>query len=127
MSLSDVGIGLTAGTITNLYDLAVPVRPPLVHYRPGTFESENMDGLVEDIGSPRAELRWDYITLAERDSLRTILTAKSARVYVRIPTTENGDEYKDFYTIAVWPEEDRSMITVRRDFIILLKNMVEVI
>jgi len=127
MSLSAVGIGLTVETITNLYDLAVPVRPPLVHYEPGTDEVENMDGLVEDIGSPRAELRWDYITRTERDSLRTILGAKSTRVFVHIPTTENGDEYKDFSAIAVWPKEDRSLITIRRDFVILLKNMVEVV
>jgi len=127
MALSEVGIGLTADTVTNLYDMAVPVRPPLVHYRPGSFDSENMDGLVEDIGSPRAELRWDYLPIAERDSLRLLCPTKSARLYVNIPTTENGDEYKVFSAIAVWPEEDRSLIKVRRDFVIMLKNMVEVV
>ncbi len=127
MALSDIEIGLTVGTLTNLYDLAVPVRPPLVHYEPGTIEVENMDGMVEDNGSPRAELRWSYIQRAERDSLRTILTTKSTRAYFHIPTTENGDEYKTFYAIAVWPKEDRELITMRRDFVILLKNMVEVV
>lgn len=125
MSLSQVSIGSTS-TVTNLYDLAVPVRPPLVHYRPGSAEAENMDGLVEDIGSPQCELRWEYIPRAERDSLRSYCPGKSARVYWQVPTTDNADEYKKFSCVMVWPEEDRELITFRRDFVILLKNMVEV-
>jgi hypothetical protein len=127
MALSQISIGLTAGTLVNLYNLTAPVRPPLVHYNPGTEIGENMNGLVEDLGSPQADLVWDYIPRIERDSLRIFCTGKSAIVYVYIPTTDNQDEYKTFRAIMVWPEEDRELILYRRDFSIHLKNMIEVI
>lgn len=126
MSLSQISIGSAADALVNLYDLTVPVRPPLVDYAPGTIEQENMDGEVEDLGSPTAELRWNYLPRTERDSLRTILPTKSTRIYVYIPTTENGDEYKTYHCIAVWPRENRELVTVRTDFVIKLKNLVEV-
>jgi hypothetical protein len=75
----------------------------------GRHDEPLVSGQVRGIGFPQATWRWDVITVAERDKLRTFCTGVSANVYIRTRTMDTADSYAYFSAIMVWDvlEEER--------------------
>lgn len=78
---------------------------------------------VKGLGRPQASWHWDFMSLADRNILKTYIQGRSATVYIR--TRTDDDTYANFLCTAIWPDEEEKDAGRRLDFTIEFINMVE--
>lgn len=64
------------------------------------------DGGVRGGGWRKAMWRWQFLTQAQRDALRTYCTGASADVYIKTRTVDNSDAYVIYSAKMIWPGPD---------------------
>lgn len=112
--------------LTNVESLSPAVSPPKGNYSPFSTYDDLGNGRLGGYGRPTIEWRWGFLTLAERDKMRTFCAspAASSNVYLRSKENE-GDAY--FYASAVmrWVQGPEERDTGRRlDFVLKFNNVV---
>jgi hypothetical protein len=118
-------IGLTQGGLTNLEVLATPVIPPRSIFTPYSEVLPLGSGASRGVGAPTATWRWDFITRAQRDMLRTFCVGASAPVCIRTYTRDTVDSAKEFSCDMIWPVMEEEVSASRRlDFAIEFRNLV---
>lgn len=86
---------------TNVESLTTPVNPPRSRFYEASQMVDRLDGQVAGQGYAAAVWRFDVLTQAMIDQLRTICTGYSASVYIK---TRKLDGTFAYYTaIMVWP------------------------
>ena len=126
MAQYDYRIGTTQSGMTNVEDLPVSLPPPRSAFVTGLKRVTLGNGLIRELGLPSATWYWDYLTREQRDQLRQFCDSASATVYIRTRLYD-GDNYKDYQAVMVWPEdEERESGGRRLSFAIEFKRLVEV-
>lgn len=69
-----------------------------------------------DIGPDTESWHWDFIRLAARNFLKTYCTGRSAWVYIK--TLVQGEEYKIYYCLMIWPSRENTTLSKILDFTI---------
>lgn len=95
--------GLYLSTMANVESLIT--NPPFQsEYQSTTVEIESAAVNVIGHGWGRTELSWGFITQADRNALKTVITERSRRMYWRVKDDSGSWMYVD--TITVWPEKE---------------------
>lgn len=110
--------------LINIESLTPSVYPPRSTFRSWTMTVPTGDGLERGLGRPQATWRWGFITAAQRDILRTYITSKSARVYIRTRRTENNDDYEEYSAAALWPDDEDRLAGRRLNFVLEFRDLV---
>ena len=82
------------------------------------------NGLARGVGRPSCSWQWGFITAAQYDLLRAIVSNTSARCYIRTRTTEVNDSYKTYSAVGLWPDEVNRDATRRVGFSIEFRDLV---
>ena len=127
MALEEFKIATLAARVAglaNLEDLATPITPPRWFFQPYTETIRLGSGLTRGIGFPVAEWRWDVISAAQRDMLRTYCTGASIEVYIRTRKNDSSSAYANYKAVMIWPAEFEEVDATRRlDFVIRFERL----
>lgn len=110
--------------MTNLSNLTTPVTHPRSNFKQWLEKVDLGNGLARGVGRPSVTWTWGFITMAQYDQLRTIITGASTRVYIRTRTTETSDSYKVYSAAALWPDEIDRSATRRVNFMLTFRDLV---
>jgi len=98
----EFGIGSSAPP-TNVESLTVPLNPPTSTMTGWSRTYDRSDGLVNADGFPVATWKFDVLTQAMVNQLRTFCTGKSSEVCIN---TRLPDGTFDTYTaVMIWPDD----------------------
>ena len=121
-------IGTNTTSLTDLEALSTTTLPyPKSLYRPYSVQTPLISGGVRGAGAPVVQWHWGFLTLAQRDKLRTYCTGASASVYIETKTVDTTDAYASYSAQMIWPEEEDRDVGRRMDFIVVFKNLVAVV
>ena len=121
---TDVKIGTFAGGVGGLVTLAsLDLPSPLMDFLEASQEDVMGDATIEANGWTEAEWHFDYLTLAQYNSLAAYKTGKTTQVYIRTQETANG--FGNFLCNMVWPERERWSNNCVLDFNIRFIFLVE--
>lgn len=118
------GAAFTICTLTNLMSLSTPVQHPRSNFKPWQEKIILGNGLARGVGRPSTIWTWGFITQAQYDKLRSLITGASTRVYIRTRTTESADSYKVYQAAALWPDEVDRQATRRVGFTLEFRDLV---
>lgn len=121
------GIGTSAGTITDLHDLAVKITYPKSTYLPTAVTKKTGANTKRGFGLPVAYWTFPLMTLEERNQLKSFCSGYSATVYIR--TKKDDDTYADYQCTMNWADDDTSgrWFGERKEIVIEFVNLVEVV
>lgn len=125
MPLYQNELGATLATMTNFESMATPIPNPKTFFKPYAELVTLGNGSSFGRGFPQAEMRWNILTRAQRDQLRTYCTGASAAVFVKLRTNDDEDEYKVFQGIMHWVEEEEKDSRARVDFTLRFTHLIE--
>jgi len=120
------GIGTSAGSITDLQSLTVPLDDPKSVYLPTAVTKKTGANTKRGFGLPVAYWTFPLMSLEERNQLKTFCAGASATVF--ITTKLDDDTYDDFQCTMNWPDDDTSgrWYGERKEIIIEFVNLVAV-
>lgn len=110
-------IGTSLATLTDLETLGVPYP----HSYPMSYSArfDNAAGGYADKGWLQQEWRWGFITLSQRNVLRSYSGS------VVICTRANDGTWKVYSGVMVWPQEEpENYADVITDFVVQFRNLV---
>jgi hypothetical protein len=117
-------MGTTLLNLTALSAMTVPVIAPKPIFRNSQVRRTSSSGLVTDVGYKYGEWIWGFITLAQRDQLRTYCPLASARVFFTTKTIDNSDAWKTYSGIVTWPEDEPRSCDIRFPFVLTFTRLV---
>ena len=118
-------IGLTLVGMTNVTELAVPLLAPKSSYKRFAAIIGLGNLSARGYGNPSSTWRWKFLTLAQRDQLKTFCPGTSAQVYIRTKKRDATEAWANFLCWMVWPEEEEVQAGDVLDFTVLFRDMVE--
>lgn len=111
-------IGDSQETLQTFRDLGL-MAPYQNMYVPNSVDVEAADALVYGHGFAATAFRWGFISLAERNLLKSYCPGKSAIVYVRL---RNDDwQWCVCKAVMIWSQENRPTVNHIIDFSIQLR------
>ena len=125
MARYDFEIGSTYVGMTNVEELTVPLPPPASTYKRYALEVDLGDDTVRGFGLPSATWRWQVLTLAQRDQLKTFCSGASATVFIQTKKRDASEVYDEFTAVMIWQEEEDVWSGRVRDFVVRFRSMVE--
>jgi len=121
----DFEIGSTYVGMENVEELTVPLPPPASTYRRYALEVDLGDDTRRGFGLPSATWRWQVLTLAQRDQLKTFCSGASAQVFLNTKKRDASEVYDEFTAVMIWPSEEDVWAGRVRDFVIRYRSLVE--
>ena len=97
-------IGLDWDNMTNLEALSPPLPAPRGTFAKWKEGIEVGSGHTRGAGYATATWLWGYLTLAQRDALRTYCANASAEICMR--TRDAHDQFNEYTGIMHWPQEE---------------------
>ena len=125
MALYDFEIGSTYVGMVNVEELPVPLPPPASTYRRYALQIDLGDDMARGFGLPAASWRWQVLTLAQRDQLKTFCSSASAQVFIQTKKRDSTEVYDEFTAVMIWPEEEEAQAGRVLDFVIEFRSLVE--
>lgn len=118
-------IGLTLVGMVNVTELTVPLTAPRSLYKrfATTVGLGNLS--ARGYGKPSSTWRWGFMSLTERDQLKTFCPGASAQVYIRTKKRDATETWANFLCWMIWPEEEEVQGGDVLDITILFRDMVE--
>lgn len=115
-------IGSTLGGLALLSSLGIPA--PKHAFVPYSVEVDLGDGSQAGQGWATDEWHWDFLTASQRATLRTYVTGKSAKIFIR-DLIDDGATWKNFEVEAIWPTVEDRQAGRRLSFTLQFRAMVE--
>lgn len=103
-------------------DLSLPA--PKGVFLPYSQALDLGDGSLRGAGWASAEWRWGFLTLAQRNSLRALVTGASRQVVIYTTTNESSDAYAFYLAQALWPQAEERDAGRRRNFTLRFRALV---
>jgi len=106
---SNIKIGLTSGTLTDVTTLSGDAEVPYTQFRTWTVTLPTGDGLERGMGRPWAAWTWLVIPPLLRNVFRTTYCPapqKSARVYIQTVNSLANGTVAIYQAAMLWPDHD---------------------
>lgn len=111
-------------TMTNVESMGTNYQPPRSTFAPWVTTVDLGNATARAMGRASATWTWGFISLAQRNTLRTYCTGKSARVYVRTRTNDNSDAYVTYDAVMLWPDEEPKQAGRRFPFVLQFRDLI---
>lgn len=118
-------IGTTLVGLTDVTELAVPLLYPASNYQRFATVVDLGDQGGRGYGNPSTTWRWGFMTLAQRDQLKTFCPGASATVFIRTKKRDATEVWANFQAKMLWPNEEEVVAGRVLDITILFRDMVE--
>ena len=120
--LYDYEIGPDWDNMINLESLSPPLPAPRGTFSKWKEDIEIGSGHTRGAGYATATWLWGYLTVAQRDILRTYCDDASADVCIK--TRDRDDQYRDYTGIMHWPREEETFSDMVLDIEILFTHLI---
>ncbi len=122
--MAEFKIGTSEGGMTALDSLTTPVPWPQHDFMPFARNVNLGTGGTRGLGSPVATWKFNILSLAEYNQLRSFCSGTSVTIYIR--TKVDDDTYANFQAKLIWPNEGQGRwFGNRKDLVLTFRNMVE--